>query len=734
MLAIRIKTDGISMSIDKNITDVELVEEVNAITKLSFTVYPNTNAYDLIGPSVTSITAYDTFLNKVIFEGRVYSCDDQMTEDGIICKKLECESVMSYFVDSTISNIIFPGTRTVENEDGSTQVVQGTPIGTIIKWIVNNHNSQVEADRQILYGKVTTHLNNKQVVLPETISIDNDNTFNVLKEIVSEKLEWEFQVRYDKGLWYLDVSNQFASASTTRIISGVNMLTISKKATSDDICTRILPLGASGYVRLDRQENTTPFLSSANWADQARLSLNGYDSEQNPHPRVVNGKYIQNDSLVAKYGIITKTVTFDDIQAHDDSDFDSCVDELYRRAVNYADSMVDGEESYETTAVDLARAGYNYDSLYVGYYYRVQNPMMNIDTILRITSKTLKYEDPTASTLKFGKSNITMSNSSYKKNVSITKKLNTNAFNATKNTDVRLGGMSMRNISTKEYSKMSKHLNNTIYVTTDQNSGEIKLYKGDTEIPRGGGGVEVDNAAIITPAQASSLITDEKVIFTDTAIPARVSYGKIGNWFYMNGYPVCLNTYENIKATIGVDEFQKSLDDSKVLNECTLYANFQKSTNHALNRYDYYVEMYRQILNTSDADVKTRFEFRVYYDTYRWQNEAWVNSATKTTAFTPSFYLSNPHRVEKFGFILTTNQVTFNVSSTTPKPEYIETSLVMRPVYKSEEDDVYKLITLSDAIGSSIQGVIHYAMSMDSKAELIFAKGMTKTSVKVDES
>ena len=38
MLAIRIKTDGIAMSLDKNMTDIELVEEVNTISKLSFTV------------------------------------------------------------------------------------------------------------------------------------------------------------------------------------------------------------------------------------------------------------------------------------------------------------------------------------------------------------------------------------------------------------------------------------------------------------------------------------------------------------------------------------------------------------------------------------------------------------------------------------------------------------------------------------------------------------------------
>lgn len=537
MLAIRIKTDGIAMTVDKNVTDIELVEEVNTISKLSFTVYPNTNAYDLIGPTVTDICAYDTFLNDVIFEGRVYSCNDEMDTSGIIFKKLECEGVLGFFCDSIVSNVVFLGTREVEIEENNTtrtEVVQGDNIVGIINWLINNHNNQVPANRQIQIGSICVGMDDSKKILSKSIEIDNDNTYNVLSQLISETMKYEFRVRYYNGHWVFDVAEVFTNATQTNIISGVNMLSISKKSTTENICTRILPLGAVGYVAPDYRENMTPYKNAGNYSEQGRLSLYGYNTPEHPHARIIDGKYVQNDELVARYGVITKTVTYEDIVAHDDKDFLNCVSELYRRAVNEADNLDIGDDAYETNAIDLARAGYNFDSLFVGFCYRIQNPMMNIDTVLRVISKTLKYDDPTASTLKFGKFNVTMSNSSYKKNVSLTRKLNTSAFNAARNMDYRLGGMSVRNVTQSEYNNMSSHLDETIYVATD-GGGDIKLYKGDTEIRRGG---RVENAAVLT-SNASDFIVERQLMMNISPY-TKVYYANTPSFVVVQGH-YCVN-------------------------------------------------------------------------------------------------------------------------------------------------------------------------------------------------
>ena len=710
MLAIRIKTDGIAMSLDKNVTDIEIVEEVNTISKLSFTVYPNTNAYDLIGPSVTKVVAYDTFLKKVVFEGRVYSCDDEMDSSGVIFKKLECENVMSYFCDSAVCGITFLGNRNVEVNE-QIEYREGVPLNDIIVWLVENHNAQVNGDMQISLGAVYSG----STRLTKTIEIDNDNTFNVLKQVI-EEMKWEFIVKYRQGAWYLYVgpSASFVTESSLTIISGVNMLNISKKASTEDICTRILPLGSVGYLPWEYREDITPVGSERNWAEQARLTLHGYDTEEHPHPRIVNDKYIQNDAMVAKYGIITKTVVYDDILVHDDNDFEASISELYRRGCAEADKLTDIEESYETNAIDLARGGYDYDSLFVGYVYRIQNPMMNIDTVLRITSKTLKYDDPTASTLKFGKIGITMSNDAYKKNISLTRRLNANTFNAAKNTNYRLGGMSLRNITQSTYDNMPNHLDDTIYVATGS-QGEIKMYKGDTEISRGG---RVENAAIVTNAQASQIISDEQIIFVDTTLPARVVWGKHGNWFYLNGYPVYFQDAQTIQAY--TDTFLEDFDEPFFPAEIEMYVYINQNTTY---KRRIYCEITQMQFTTVSSAQKKRYTVAHYYDEYRMIDNEWVlySTGNRGSGYTSVNIDIDPNdELTHLGMFVTSNNLRFgNTNVATPAIYY---------VYKSSSDTNYKFASSTYHYSSGGYG----DCKLMTNAEIIFAKGMTATTLEVN--
>lgn len=716
MLAISISSEGVRVTVDDNITDVELVEEINAISKLSFTVYPNSNAYDLVGPSITHIVAYDTFLNKVIFEGRVYSADDTMDGDGVIAKKLVCEGVLSYLCDSIVSNVTFSGPDDTD--------ILGDKAKNAIIWLINKHNELTSSEEKHIYiGNIKDN-----VYLKETISIDNDNIYNVLTQVINS-LKWEFKVRYYEGRWYLDAGPDFNTEGTadgyslessTMIISGVNMVSISKKVSTEDVCTAIMPMGGVGYVAPAYRENITPVRNQGQteWAEQARLTLHHYDNEESPHPRIFCDKYLINEELYKKYGFIAKTVIYDNLVAHDDNDFMTVLNRLYDKGIREVDNLKEPEESYETNAVDLARAGYNFDSIMLGYYYRVQNPMMNIDTVLRVTSKTLKYEDPVNCTLKFGKSGVSMSNASAKANVSLSQKYSANAFNAAKSTNYRMGGMSMRNLTQNEYNAMGTHLDDTIYYVSSGSgvTKEIKMYKGDEEISTGGG---VENAAIVTNAQASQLITEEEIIFVDSSIPARVVWGRRGNWFYNNGYAYFFTTEEEL-STLG-NTFLEDYGEPFFPCEIWGYEYINKST--------YYKDkIYMDIVSISmvyDGGVqKRRIEIAVYCDQYRMTNGEWTYYNTRTMRRTPNnyiyIYLGTDEQLEKIGLLPVGYNLNFETGVNT-------TNIMFYVVYKLTTSSYYKftnrMIYVSDP----------YRFKFLSNAEIIFAKGMTSTTMEVDE-
>ena len=420
--------------------------------------------------------------------------------------------------------------------------------------------------------------------------------------------------------------------------------------------------------------------------------------------------------MVAKYGVITKTVVYDYILVHDDNDFEASIAELYRRACQDADALTDIEESYETNAIDLARGGYDYDSLFVGYVYRIQNPMMNIDTVLRITSKTLKYDDPTASTLKFGKSNVTMSNSAYKKNVSLTRKLNANTFNAAKNTDYRLGGMSMRNITQSEYANMSNHLDDTIYVTTGS-QGEIKMYKGDTEISRGG---RVENAAIVTNAQASQIISDEEIIFVDTTLPARVVWGKQGNWFYCQGYPVLFDSADRIRNVYD-DTFLQPYGEPFFPAEIEIEVYVNATTTY---KHKYYSSIEQMSWVTSNGVICKRYNIWHYYDEYRLVNGEWVLYSERNrpgSQYSINLDIPIPYELEKIGIFMSTDTLRFGTAN-------IVNGCNMWYVYTTSADSYYHFTP-----GTNYGSYSYSSYALKNNAEIIFAKGMTATSLEVDE-
>ena len=109
----------------------------------------------------------------------------------------------------------------------------------------------------------------------------------------------------------------------------------------------------------------------------------------------VNGgkDYIEDSALVAKYGVISGTQTWDDVTQ---------ASILKTKATAYLKSANKAKKQYKITAVDLSTIDMNFEQFELGCWYRVVNPLMEIDEDLRIIGITINLDNPEQSELTFG--------------------------------------------------------------------------------------------------------------------------------------------------------------------------------------------------------------------------------------------------------------------------------------------------------------------------------------------
>lgn len=176
-------------------------------------------------------------------------------------------------------------------------------------------------------------------------------------------------------------------------------------------------------------------------------------------------------------------------------------------------------------------------------------------------------------------------------------------------------GQTVSSMLNKSLEKLTVGQQVKVGYLTVPSKGWIALTNGEADPIREGGGVEIDNAAIITPAQASSLIVDEEVIYVDTHIPARVVYGKDGQWFYATGVPVWFVPYSWIYDPTDMPVSGVTAD--QMLSDAT----FMVDDN---TKYVFKIDL-ASIQTTADYVIYTA---RLTYWIYELQSGVWTETYT----------------------------------------------------------------------------------------------------------
>lgn len=338
------KTTIHSDNLDR-ISGGKIVKAVNAVDSFTFTIYPDNAGYDKLKPLTTSVTVTDDSTGKDIFIGRVLKCPDSMDEQGLICKSVTCEGHLGWLYDSVQPYVEY----------------KMVGISTVLSSFLSKHNAQVGADKRIELGQVTVTASNNY-----TYTANWDKTMDVIADKLIGKFGGEIQLRDKDGKVYIDYLEHIGHGTDTTIELAVNLKTISREVDETAVITRLYPLG----TKLTDSEK--------------RLTIGS-----------VNGgkDYIEDSALVAKYGVISGTQTWDDVTQ---------ASILKTKATAYLKSANKAKKQYKITAVDLSTIDMNFEQFELGCWYRVVNPLMEIDEDLRIIGITINLDNPEQSELTFG--------------------------------------------------------------------------------------------------------------------------------------------------------------------------------------------------------------------------------------------------------------------------------------------------------------------------------------------
>lgn len=218
----------------------------------------------------------------VLYRGRI----TKDTRDFDNSRIVESEGLLACLNDSVIPPYTFPDDF-LENAEYQEAASSGNVVEYFLGWVLEQHNSQVGADRQIQLGSVTVTDNNNYI---SRRSGSYTITWELMKSALPESsLGGYFIPRYDASGTYLDYYAEFPYANLQPIAYGENLLDISNDIDASSVYTAILPLGRDG------------------------LTISGLLDGDIDDDLVKIGALIYSKSGREMYGNITRPVTWDDI-------------------------------------------------------------------------------------------------------------------------------------------------------------------------------------------------------------------------------------------------------------------------------------------------------------------------------------------------------------------------------------------------------------------------------------
>lgn len=307
--------------------------ELNQPGSLEFTLLPGSVVYDSLHKLKTVVTLEQD--GELIFRGRVL----ETVTDIYNQKEVYCEGELAFLLDSIQRTYEFKGKA-----------------ADLFRQLVTRHNEQVEEYKQFQIGTITA------VNDDDTLEVESDSYSATLADIQSLLLDQfggYLRIRHEGGARYIDYVDTFNQTCSQEITFGVNILDIENKVNAQEVCTVLVPLGKDSLTISD---------------------VNG-------------GKdYIEDAELIAQYGRIVKSYTWDDVKD---------AEKLLYLGQEHMRKMK-ADTTLTITAFDLRAAGADVDGIRIGDTVRLNSQPHGLDKQDICAQIELDIERPEKSEYTFG--------------------------------------------------------------------------------------------------------------------------------------------------------------------------------------------------------------------------------------------------------------------------------------------------------------------------------------------
>lgn len=350
----------------------------NTVQKLSFTIAKDNLLYDKIQKRKSIIKLYRIdILNGVAKSKRLFrgiAIDD--TTDFLGRKSITCEFEKVFLNDSILRKYEWKG-----------------PVEGLFNYYINEHNKQVERNKQFVARKCTVIDSNDYIVR------SNENyptTKDEMEDKLIDLLGGHFEFEEIDNKTYIDYLLEYDKYNTQSIVFDNNLLDISQYITAENVVTRLIPLG--------KKNDNGNYLTIKN---------------------VNNGKdYVEDESAINLFGIITAVEKFEDVTLEEN---------LLKKGILKLQNNLMETITLEITAADLHMIDVNVEALEVGRWTRIVSLPHKLDKYFLLTKVEIYLDDIKSSVFTFGstlKTYTNMQNSQSKFNQNISNQAQETSENA----------------------------------------------------------------------------------------------------------------------------------------------------------------------------------------------------------------------------------------------------------------------------------------------------------------
>jgi hypothetical protein len=252
-MAYQVKCDGYPLFDARDerlvLVDPRVKVEVNTVGEGSFTIYNTHPYYGMLQKMRSVIEVSDEV--GVIFRGR-------MTNDSIYFnngKAVDIEGVMAFFNDSIVRPYTFPDDFAADAEY-KTAAASGNVVAFFLKWLIDNHNSQVQEFQRFKLGNVTVSDPNNYITRSDE---GYTKTWDVLKaKLFESSLGGYLCIRYEDDGNYIDYLEDFILTNTQDIVFGENMLDLLHEQDASETYSAIIPIGKDKLTLASLSPNYIP--------------------------------------------------------------------------------------------------------------------------------------------------------------------------------------------------------------------------------------------------------------------------------------------------------------------------------------------------------------------------------------------------------------------------------------------------------------------------------------------